>query len=83
MSMSGRIHYGPRVGSASNRSEYLETSWGGGGVKCGWRVRPETYRPLCAYCLGIVGAVTSYNPMGLHGLLDGQISPCERMRLIW
>jgi hypothetical protein len=26
-------HYGPGVDSASNRNEYQESSWGGGGVK--------------------------------------------------
>jgi hypothetical protein len=30
-------------------------------------------RDLCADCLENVGASTSHNPMGLHGLLQGQL----------
>jgi hypothetical protein len=39
-------------------------------VGIAWRVKPITSL-LYADCLGPVGASTSRNPMGLHGLLQG------------
>jgi hypothetical protein len=39
-------NYDPGVDAASNRNEYQESSWGGGGgVKGGWRVRLTTLLP--------------------------------------
>jgi hypothetical protein len=44
------------------------------GVKCGWRVGLTTLPPsLLAVCLSNVGALTSRNPMGLHGLEQGYL----------
>jgi hypothetical protein len=46
---------------------------GGGGreVKGGRRVGWQTHRHQRADCLENMGATTSHNPMGLHGLLQG------------
>jgi hypothetical protein len=65
-------HYGPGVHSACNRSEYQESSWG---VKGGGLVRLTTSQPSVSLLsrLEDVGASTSHNPMGLHGLLQGQL----------
>jgi hypothetical protein len=52
-----------------NRNKYQESSCG---VKGGRRVRLTTTPPfVSADCLENVGASTSHNPMGLHGLLQG------------
>jgi hypothetical protein len=63
-------HYDSVVGSASNRNEYQESSWGwrAAGAQ-GW----QPYRHLWAHCLGNMGASTPHNPMGLHGPLQGQL----------
>jgi hypothetical protein len=55
----------------SNRNEYQESSWG---VKGGRFVR-LTFSPPSVSRLSRenVGASTSHNPMGLQGLLQGQI----------
>jgi hypothetical protein len=70
LSVSFQPHYGPGVDSASNRNEYQESSWG---LKGGRRVR-LTYLPPPVSWLSRenVGTSTSHNPMGLHGLLQGQ-----------
>jgi hypothetical protein len=56
---------------ASNRNEYQEYSWG---VKGGRLVRLTTL-PTSESRLfrEDVGASISHNPMGLHGLLKGQL----------
>jgi hypothetical protein len=60
--------FGPEVDSASNRNKYQESSWG---VKDGWRVRLTNLPPsLSRLSRQNVGASTSHNPMGLHGLLQ-------------
>jgi hypothetical protein len=62
---------GPGVGSASNRNEYQESSWG---VEGGRRVRLTALPPSVSRLSGEnVGVSTSHNPMGLHGLLQGQL----------
>jgi hypothetical protein len=62
-------HYGPGVASTSNRNEYQESSWG---VRGGRRVRLTTLPPsVSRLSIENVGASTSHNPMGLHGLLQG------------
>jgi hypothetical protein len=68
MTWSFQLHYGPVVDSVSNRNEYQESSWGKG--------RPahkaeKPHRHLWADCLENVGASTSHNRIGLHGLLQG------------
>jgi hypothetical protein len=55
--------------SACIRSEYQELSWG---VKGGRRVSLITLPPsVSQMSRENVGAPTSHNPMGLHGLLQG------------
>jgi hypothetical protein len=57
------------VDSTSNRNEYQEPSWG---VKGGRRVKLTTLPPpMSRLPRENVGALTSHNPMGLHGLLQG------------
>jgi hypothetical protein len=66
---SSQPHHGPEVNSASNRNEYQESSWG---VKGGRYVRLTTSPPsVSRLSRENVGASTSHNPMGLHGLLQG------------
>jgi hypothetical protein len=57
--------------SVSNRNEYQEPSCG---VKGGRRVRLTTLPPsVSRLSRQNVGASTSHNPMGPHGLLQGQL----------
>jgi hypothetical protein len=58
-------HYGPRVDSASNRNEYQEFFRG---VKSGRRVGLTTLPPTMSRISENVGASTSRNPKGFHGL---------------
>jgi hypothetical protein len=61
----------PGVDSASNRNEYQESSWG---VKGGRRVGLTTLQPsVSGPSRQNVGASTSHNRMGLHGLLQGYL----------
>jgi hypothetical protein len=54
-----------------NRNEYQESS---GGLKDGRRVRLTTSLPsVSRLSRENVGASTSYNPMGLHGLLQREL----------
>jgi hypothetical protein len=46
---------------------------GGGEGKGGRRVRVKTSPPSVSRCLYDVGASTSHNTMGLHGVLQGQL----------
>jgi hypothetical protein len=74
--LSFQPHYGPGVDSASNRNEYQESSWGGGGVKGGRRIRMATLPPsVSRLSKESVGASTSHNSMDLHGLLTGIALP--------
>jgi len=50
-----RLHYGPRVDSASKRNEYQEYFLGGKGGQC---VGLTTLPPSCTDCLEIWGAST-------------------------
>jgi hypothetical protein len=63
---------GSGVYSASNRNEYQKQK-----KKCFWGVEHcqcwQPYRHLWDNCLGNVGSLTSHNPIGLHGLLQGQL----------
>jgi hypothetical protein len=52
-------------GPASNRNEYQESSWG---VKSGRRLVLITLPPSMSRMSENVGASTSRNPKGLHGL---------------
>jgi hypothetical protein len=61
-------HYGPGVDSASNRNEYQESSWG---IKVGRRVKADNLTICEPMSTENVGASTSLNPMGFHGLLQG------------
>jgi hypothetical protein len=63
-------HYGPWVGSASNINEYQESS---SKVKSGRRVRLTTLPPSVSRLYRKCGASTSHSPMGLQGLLQGQL----------
>jgi hypothetical protein len=63
--------YGLGVDSASNRNEYYESFLGLRAA--GSRVR---HRHLSADCLENVGASTSHNPVGVYGLLQGQLYLC-------
>jgi hypothetical protein len=61
----------PGVGSASNRNEYQESSWG---VKDDRSARKADLTAICEpIFLENVGTSTSHNPMGLHGLLQGYL----------
>jgi hypothetical protein len=58
--------------SVSNRNEYQKQENNVSGEQSaassqGW----QPYRHLCADCLDNVGSLTAYNPIGLHGLLQG------------
>jgi hypothetical protein len=58
------------VNPVSNRNEYHESSWGGG------KKRPARKADNLSaisepVALENVGASTSHNPMGLHGLVQG------------
>jgi hypothetical protein len=55
---------GPGVYSASNRNEHQKQREAGA---YGW----QPYRHLWTDCLYNVQSSTSYNPIGLHGLLRG------------
>jgi hypothetical protein len=61
-----------RGDSVSNRNEYQESSWElrAAGV---WVWKP--YCHLWADCLEDVGASTSHDSMGLHGLLQRELLP--------
>jgi hypothetical protein len=61
-------HYGPPVDSASNRNEYQESFCGGKGRSAR---KAETSPPSVSLLSKNVGASTSHNPMGLHGVLQG------------
>jgi hypothetical protein len=63
--LSFQPHYGPGVDSASNRYEYQESSWW---VKSGRRVRLTALPPSVSRKSENVGASTSRNPKGIHGL---------------
>jgi hypothetical protein len=61
--------YDPGVGSATNRNEYEEDSWG---VKGSQRVRLTTLPPsVSQLSRENVGALAFHNPMGLQGLIQG------------
>jgi hypothetical protein len=62
----------PWVDSDSNRNEYQECSWSLKGGR----------RHLWADCLENVGASTSHNHMGLHGLLTGIALPLPSSKTI-
>jgi hypothetical protein len=50
------------VGSASNRNEYQESSWG-------WKVA-DNITAICELTVQKnVGALMSHDPIGIHGLL--------------
>jgi hypothetical protein len=59
--------WGPGVDSASNRNEYLESSWG---VKGGRRVRLTTLPSMIRLSKENVGNLTSHNPLGHHSQLQ-------------
>jgi hypothetical protein len=60
---------GPGVRPASNRNEYQKQK-----MFLGSEARPVRKADnLNAECLDRVGSSTSHNPVGLHGLLQGQL----------
>jgi hypothetical protein len=64
-------HNGPVIDSPSNKNEYQESSWGvNGGRRVGLTILPPSVN---RFFRENVGALTSENPVGLHGLLQGQI----------
>jgi hypothetical protein len=71
LTQSFEPHYGPGIDSASNRNEYQEFSGGK------WRParKADNLTVICELqCTENVGASTSHNPLGLHGLLHGYLS---------
>ena len=66
---SFRSHYGPGVDTASNRNEYREYFLGGKGGRC---VRLTTYHHPVPLSRNL-GALTSWNPMGLSRPVMGLI----------
>jgi hypothetical protein len=65
LTYSFQPHYDPGVDSASNRNEYEEFSWG---LKAAGLEGLTTLPPSMSRMSGNVGASTSRNPKGLHGL---------------
>jgi hypothetical protein len=63
-------HYGPGFDIASNRNEHQESS---SQVKDGRGVNLTSPPSVSRLCRENVGASMSHNPMGLHGLLKGQL----------
>ena len=66
------VHKGPGVDTASNRNEYQGLSVGGKG---GWCTGLTTLPLSFADCLKILGASTSWTPMGLSGIVQGLAVP--------
>jgi hypothetical protein len=63
-------HYVPGVDSAPNRNEHKQSCFGG--KRAALRVRLTNLPPsVNRLPRQNVGASTSHNPMGLHGLLQG------------
>jgi hypothetical protein len=62
----------PWFDSASNGNEYHESSWGlKGGLRVGLTTSPPYVSRLCRQNMR---TSSSYNPMGLHGLLQGKLT---------